>query len=135
MSIQGAINQTIGTAALIKKLEQDSPSGVNKQVKALMKKSEEIDAKKSNLDWGKAIYNKMEGAESQYPLIQFPDGYMKAKENLAKKITEKNLTQSAVKKKRQSYLDRPTSIGGTVRDLNLSPEQKRSVRAQLKGGK
>lgn len=135
MSIQGAINQTIGSAALVGKLGQDSPGRVRKQVGGLIEASYKIDSKKGNLDWGKAIYNKMEGAEGQYPLVQFPDKYMKAKKSLAEKIAGKNLTKDAVIQKRQSYLDQPTSLGGTVRDLNLSPEQKISVRAQLKGGK
>lgn len=133
MSIQGAINQTIGTAAIVGKLGQDSPSGVNKQVKALMKTADKVPAESK--DWGKAVYNKMESAEGQYPLVQFPEKYAEAKASLAERIAEKNLQKSEVKQKRQSYLDQPTSIGGALRDLNLSSEQKKSVRAQLKGGK
>lgn len=132
MSIQGAINQTIGTAAIVGKLDQDSPRQVNKQVKSLMAKAVDKDTPK---DWGKVIYNKMESMEGQYPLVQFPEKYAEAKASLAERITEKKLQQSEVKQKRQSYLDQPTSIGGTLRDLNLSSEQKKSVRAQLKGGK
>ena len=58
-----------------------------------------------------------------------------AKESVKTNTTQKKKMSTAVKQKRQSYLDQPTSIGGTLKDLNLSPEQKKSVRAQLKGGK
>ena len=58
-----------------------------------------------------------------------------AKESVKTNVTQQKKMSTAVKQKRKSYLDQPTSIGGTLRDLNLSPEQKRSVKTQLKGGK
>lgn len=131
MSIQGAINQAIGTAALVKKLQQDSPRQVNKQVKTLMDKAGSEGVQQSK-DWGKSIYNKMENIEGQYPLVQFPKGYAEAKARLAEKIAERNLQQYEVSKQKD-YLDQPTSMGGSLRDLKLNPEQLKQVEKQLKG--
>ena len=33
----------------------------------------------------------------------------------------------------KDYLDQPTSMGGSLRDLNLNPEQLKQVQQQLKG--
>ena len=50
-----------------------------------------------------------------------------------KRIKQKQSTEAAAKRK--SYLDLETSLGGTVRDLNLSKEQRAALRAQLKENK